>query len=93
LVVGARRVGDREDCISRAPPTRLEEAYRAAYYFVLQYYGRERITPFMLILNSMRLEGKQETSDPAHWNNWLASVQNALTHPDLPGPDAPLDNR
>jgi hypothetical protein len=81
------------------PLLTLEEAYRAAYfayraaYFVVQYYGRERITPFMLILNSMRLEGKQETSDPAHWNNWLASVQNALTHPDLPGPDAPLDNR
>jgi hypothetical protein len=74
------------------PLLTLEEAYRAAYYFVMQYYGRERITPFMLMLSSMKLEGKQQTSDPAHWNDWLASVEKALTSPDLPDPDAPLDN-
>jgi hypothetical protein len=70
----------------------LEEAYRAAYYFVLQYYGRERITPFMLMLSSMKLEGKRQTSDPAHWDDWLASVEKALANLDLPEPDAPLDN-
>lgn len=75
------------------PVLTLEEAYRAAYYFVLQYYGRERITPFMLMLSSMKLEGKQQTSDPAHWNDWLASVQKALASPALPEPDAPLDSR
>jgi hypothetical protein len=71
----------------------LEEAYRAAYHFVLQYYGRERITPFMLMLSDMKLDGKRQTSDPAHWNDWLASVEKALASPDLPEPDAPLDGR
>jgi len=81
-------VADDED-----PFLTLEEAYRAAYYFVLQYYGRERIAPLMLMLSDMKLEGKQQTSDPAHWGDWLASVEKALASPDLPEPDAPLDSR
>jgi hypothetical protein len=91
------RPGDHGDPVlmtdEQEPFLTLEEACRAAYYFVLQYYGRERITPFMLMLTSMKLEGKQETNDPAHWHDWLASVEKALADPDLPDPDAPLDNR
>ena len=49
----------------------LDEAYRAAYHFIHQYYERERITPFMLLLHSMRFDsGGGGTNDPATWHDW-----------------------
>jgi hypothetical protein len=75
------------------PRLTLDEAYRAAYHFIAQYYARERITPFMLMLSSMELEGERQTSDPATWHDWLASVEKALESPDLPTVDPPLNGR
>jgi len=75
------------------PQLSLDEAYRAAFHFINQYYAREPITPFMLMLHSMGLEGRRQTNDPATWDDWLASVEKALASPDLPTPGSPLDNR
>jgi hypothetical protein len=36
------------------PTLTAEQAYEAAYRFVAQYYERERIVPFMLMLTAMR---------------------------------------
>jgi hypothetical protein len=74
----------------------LDEAYRAAYHFINQYYERERIEPFMLMLSSMGPWNAERpelrvTSDPATWNDWLASVHKALASPDLPEPHPLLD--
>jgi hypothetical protein len=68
-----------------------EEAFRAAYHYILQYYGRERITPFMLMLHSMYPYGEdvREANDPASWHDWVASVEKARLTPDLPYPDPP----
>lgn len=71
------------------PLLTLDEAYRAAYHFVLQYYEREPIVPFMLMLADMRLEGERQTSDPAHWYDWLASVEKARAGEALPDPPPP----
>jgi hypothetical protein len=72
----------------------VEEAYRAAYHFINQYYARERITPFMLMLSNMGPWSAERpelrvTSDPATWSDWLTSVEKALASPDLPEPDPP----
>ena len=39
--------------VSDEPLLTLDEAYRATFHFVNQYYQREPIVPFMLMLNSM----------------------------------------
>lgn len=75
------------------PRLTLDEAYRATYHFISQYYARERITPFMLMLHSMGLEADRQTNDPATWDDWMASVEKARASPELPVPDPPLDDR
>jgi hypothetical protein len=74
----------------------LDEAYRATFHFIRQYYARERTTPFMLMLNSMgpwdpEQPKLRETADPATWDGWMASVHAALASPDLPAIQPPLD--
>ena len=68
------------------PRLTLDEAYRAAFHFILQYYQRERITPFMLMLSSMEPErnSPRETNDPAPWHDWVASVERALASAEFP---------
>jgi hypothetical protein len=67
------------------PPLTVEQAYEAAYRFVAQYYERERIVPFMLMLKSMTPTVDQEqTNDPAAWHDWLLCVEATLTGSPLP---------
>lgn len=73
------------------PRLTIDEAYRAAYHFIVQYYARERTTRLMLMLHSMGLEGDRMTNDPATWDDWLASVEKARTSLRLPAPAPPLD--
>jgi hypothetical protein len=70
-----------------------EQAYESAYRFVAQYYNRERIVPFMLMLSDMAWEPSHDhhvTSDPAHWFDWMRCVQQTLDGaplPEVPPPD------
>jgi hypothetical protein len=70
------------------PNLTLDEAYRATFHFINQYYQREPIAPFMLLLSSMTLwaEGgnPRQTDDPATWNDWLTSVEAARASTTLP---------
>lgn len=67
----------------------LDEAYRAAFHFIRQYYEREPMVPFMLMLHSMTPSAPgsdpRSTSDPATWDDWMASVTAALASEVLPG--------
>ena len=65
---------------SEEPLLTLDEAYVAAWYFVLQFYERDGVKPesMFFLLDWMQLVGKRESSDPALWHDWLASVQKAL---------------
>lgn len=51
----------------------LEEAYRAAYYMVEQYVALEDQPDVGLVLLLQYLE-----SDPARWDDWVASVRRGL---------------
>jgi hypothetical protein len=65
----------------------VEQAYEAAYRFVAQYYNRERIVPFMLMLRSMGWEEFDDhhiTNDPASWSEWEACVRETLDGEPLP---------
>jgi hypothetical protein len=66
----------------------LDEAYRAAFHFINQYYQREPIVPFMLSLSSMtpwaETGNPRQTDDPATWNDWLLSVAAARASTALP---------
>ena len=78
------------------PALTLDEAYRAMYQFVAQYYGREHSMRLFLMLASMDLEpgdDPRRTSDPATWEDWLASVEAARASTDLPTLPPPLDER
>jgi hypothetical protein len=61
----------------------LDEAYRATFHFIAQYYEREPIEPFLLMLSSMtswNLDGPmRQTSDPATWNDWIKSVARGIS--------------
>jgi hypothetical protein len=61
------------------PLLTVDEAYRATFHFINQYHQREPIVPFMLMLSSMTAWSEngdfRETSDPATWNDWMASVR------------------
>jgi hypothetical protein len=55
------------------------QAYEAAYRFVAQYYERERIVPFMLMLTAMPPTADRErTNDPVAWRDWLNCVNETL---------------
>lgn len=96
-----RSIREAEPPIGQAPASRsaedrlltVDEAYRAAFHFVLQYYKREPIVPFLLLLHSMTpwLQGDdpRSTSDPATWGDWLASVEAACSSDVLPPLEAP----
>jgi hypothetical protein len=61
------------------------EAYEAAYRFVAQYYDRERIVPFMLMLVAMEPKGDHYvTGDPASWEDWQRCVRETLDRVPLP---------
>ena len=73
----------------RSEPTlTLDEAYRATYHFIHQYYVREPIEPFLLLLHSMGPWNQHsplpQTADPATWYDWMTSVQAALASDALP---------
>lgn len=70
-------------------PLTLDEAYRATYHFIHQYYRREPIEPFLLMLHSMTewepgAGDPRSTADPATWHDWMASVQAARASSQLP---------
>ena len=70
------------------PLLTLDEAYRATFHFINQYYEREPIVPFMLMLSSMTAwtpgGDPHQTSDPATWDDWMASVRAARESDHLP---------
>lgn len=75
------------------PLLTADEAFRAAFHFINQYHEREPIVPFGLLLHSMtpRTTGgnPRETSDPATWHDWLASVRAARASGQLPDVGSP----
>jgi hypothetical protein len=77
------------------PMLTLDEAYRAAFHFIKQYYEREPITPFVLMLHSMTPWAEngnlRQTSDPATWHDWMSSVNAALASEELPDISGPGD--
>lgn len=80
------------------PTLTVDEAYRAAFHFINQYYERERITPFFLMLHSMTEwtpgAGKpRETADPATWSDWMESVERARQSSELPELNGPKDDK
>lgn len=70
------------------PMLSLDQAYRATFHFINQYYQREPIVPFMLMLSSMGPwtpnGNPREMDDPATWSDWMRSVEAALASEDLP---------
>ena len=70
------------------PLLTLDEAYRATFHFIHQYYQREPIVPFQLMLTSMTSwtpgGDPRQTSDPATWHDWMASVSAARESEHLP---------
>jgi len=70
------------------PLLTVDQAYCAAFHFIRQYYEREPIVPFLVLLQSMYpwTEGGDPrlTSDPATWHDWMSSVQAALSAKELP---------
>jgi len=74
------------------PLLTVEDAYRACYRFINQYYEREPIVPFLLMLGNMEPDESGElrrTTDPATWRDWERSVREALESTDLPIPRQP----
>lgn len=73
-----------------------DEAFRATFRFIAQYYAREPITPFLLMLTSMTAwdggdQFSRSTSDPATWDDWMKSVEAAIADesvPEIPPPTA-----
>jgi hypothetical protein len=67
-----------------------EQSYETAYRFVAQYYERERILPFMLMLTSMRpTSDDARTNDPGSWSDWERCVEETLAGSPLPEISAP----
>jgi hypothetical protein len=67
----------------------LDEAFRATFHFVEQYYRREPIEPFELMLHSMTPIGSGDrfdraTLDPATWHDWMKSVETARATDQVP---------
>ena len=61
------------------------QAYEAAYRFVAQYYDRERIEPFLLMLVAMEpVADHALTNDPASWEDWQECVRRTLAGEPLP---------
>jgi hypothetical protein len=66
----------------------IDEAYRATFHFINQYYQREPTLPFMLMLQSMTAWAEngnpRQTDDPATWDDWMLSVSAARASEKLP---------
>ncbi len=60
----------------------LDQAFRAAFYMVRQYVGREADPDEGLVLLLQYL-----WSDPARWADWKAAVEQAMTDGGLANPD------
>jgi hypothetical protein len=61
----------------------LDEAFRAAFYMILQYVGLERMPPpdaLVLLMQYM-------WTDPARWDDWQQAVRRALDDGGLANPD------
>lgn len=70
-------------------PLMIDEAYRAAWRFIAQYATgepAEGARRFRFMLGNMELEGHRQTTDPAQWHDWIASVNAARASTDLPFP-------
>jgi hypothetical protein len=75
---------------TETPSLTPEQGYEAAYRFVAQYYERERIVPFMLMLTAMRPTADAvRTNDPASWSDWIHCVDQTLEGNPLPQPSPP----
>jgi hypothetical protein len=59
----------------------VDQAYLAAYEFIRQFYERDSRKPESMfhLLSWMQLEQPRMSSDPAQWNDWLASVGAAIS--------------
>jgi len=63
----------------------VDQAYEAAYRFVAQYYERERIVPFLLMLTAMKpVDDHYRTDDPASWRDWERCVRETLAGSAMP---------
>jgi hypothetical protein len=62
------------------PLLTLDQAYVAAWFFIRQFYERDGMKPRSLffLLEWMQLVGKRDSSDPAHWHDWLIAVETAV---------------
>jgi hypothetical protein len=61
------------------------QAYESAYRFVAQYYERERIVPFLLMLTAMEpVSDQYRTNDPASWADWERCIRDTLAGRPLP---------
>jgi hypothetical protein len=60
----------------------LDEAYRSAFYLVLDYFRRGHEDPkdVVLLLQSM-------WTDPARWHDWQAAIRRALEDGGVADPD------
>ncbi|MFN8524645.1 MAG: hypothetical protein U0821_16230 [Chloroflexota bacterium] len=65
----------------------IPQAYRAMYYFVRQYQERGGSREILLMLDDMMYDGRDSTSDPATWRDWMKCVEKSLSEP----PDAGTD--
>ena len=59
-----------------------------------QYYEREPIVPFMLMLVAMEPQADQyRANDPASWADWMKCVEQTLAKEPLPALSTPPDER
>ncbi len=57
------------------------EAFRAARFFLEQFNEREHSDAILLLISDMEegtWENPLETSDPAQWHDWVASVDRVI---------------
>ena len=74
-----------DDRDSSDPMLSVAQAYESAYRFVAQYYERQRIVPFLLMLVAMRPEDDlYVTNDPASWEDWQRCVRQTLAGEAMP---------
>jgi hypothetical protein len=60
----------------------IDEAFRAAFYMILQYLELERHPREALILYAQYM-----WTDPARWGDWQKAVRRALTDEGIANPD------
>jgi hypothetical protein len=60
----------------------IDEAFRAAFYMILQYLEIENFRSQDIVLLAMYM-----WTDPARWGDWKAAVRRALSDEGLANPD------